>query len=236
MIEQGALPGLGAARRPRRLREPEPARVAPVAAVTLDLGTPHLDRTFDYMVPASLDASAVPGARVRVAFGGRSVTGFIVERRDQSDHPGALSPLARVQSGLPLLTPGLWRLAQAVAERQAGVVADVLRLAIPPAHIETEKRLAEESRQAQPPASGAVPQAPAHGFGPTPSTSDAVPQQPGSPLLPARGLGRPSSLDPFLPRLRDWWAARGSGTPVPSGAAGPAHQRQGGQRPPRVVW
>ncbi|MDR1187664.1 MAG: hypothetical protein LBK95_09450, partial [Bifidobacteriaceae bacterium] len=141
--EQGVLPGLGAGRRPRRRVKPEPqaAAIDPVAVLTLDLSSPQLDRTFDYLVPTELDAVARPGARVAVQFGGRKVGGFIVERREASEHPGKLSPLGRVPSGLPLLTPGLWRLANAIAERQAGTVADVLRLAIPSAHVGTEKRL-----------------------------------------------------------------------------------------------
>jgi primosomal protein N' (replication factor Y) len=122
-----------------------------VAVVTLDLPTPQLDRTFDYLVPMAMDTVARPGARVAVRFGGRRVNGFIVERRPDSAHPGKLSPLLRVASGLPLLTPGLWRLAKAIAERQAGTVADVLRLAIPAAHVTTEKRLAGTASSPLPP-------------------------------------------------------------------------------------
>jgi primosomal protein N' (replication factor Y) len=139
--EQGVLPGLGAGRRRAAKPEPQPAEARPVAVCSLELSSPQLDRTFDYLVTPALDHLAQPGVRVAVRFGGRQVGGFIVERRERSDHPGKLSPISRVPSGLPVLTPGLWRLANAVAERQAGAVWDVLRLAVPAAHVSTEKRL-----------------------------------------------------------------------------------------------
>jgi primosomal protein N' (replication factor Y) len=72
-----------------------------------------------------------------------------VERREHSDHTGKLSPISAVSSGLVLLTAGLWRLANAVAARQAGTVSDVLRLAIPAAHVATEKLLAAASSGAE---------------------------------------------------------------------------------------
>lgn len=45
------------------------AEELPVARVLVDKGVLHLDRYFDYAVPAELDAEAQPGVRVRVRFG-----------------------------------------------------------------------------------------------------------------------------------------------------------------------
>ncbi|HEY7988408.1 MAG TPA: hypothetical protein VIE19_04255, partial [Lapillicoccus sp.] len=53
----------------------------PVAAVVVDTGLPHLDRVFEYGVPAELAQGAQPGCRVRVRFAGRDLDGFVVERR-----------------------------------------------------------------------------------------------------------------------------------------------------------
>ncbi len=120
----------------------EPARPDPtdgVAQVVLDVPLAHLDRTFDYAVPAALSAEAVPGARVAVRFAGREHQGFVVARRDRSDHVGTLAPLRRVVSSLPVLTPEVLALARAVADRYAGTLSDVLRLAVPPRHATTEK-------------------------------------------------------------------------------------------------
>ena len=73
----------------------------PVARVVLDVPLPHLDRPFDYLVPAALADGAVPGARVSVRFAGREVAGFVVERLARSEHDGALAPLRRVVSRVP---------------------------------------------------------------------------------------------------------------------------------------
>ncbi|MFT3662483.1 MAG: primosomal protein N' [Gordonia sp. (in: high G+C Gram-positive bacteria)] len=109
------------------------ARVLPI------LGLAHLDRPFDYLVDAAMDADAQPGVRVRVRFSGRLVDGFLLERLPHSDHPGRLAWLDRVVSPEQVLTPEIAALARAVADRYAGTVPDVLRLAIPPRHARVEK-------------------------------------------------------------------------------------------------
>jgi primosomal protein N' (replication factor Y) len=114
----------------------------PVARVALDVPLAHLDRPFDYFVPESMSADAVPGCRVRVRFAGRLVDGFILERQAASDHHGSLAPLARVVSAEPVLAPEIAHLARLVAERYAGTTADVLRLAVPPRHARTEREVA----------------------------------------------------------------------------------------------
>ncbi len=81
----------------------------PVAAVVVDIGLPHLDREFEYSVPAEMDASAAPGARVRVRFAGRDLDGFVVDRRARAQHGGRLEPLRRVVSPEPVLSPGRGR-------------------------------------------------------------------------------------------------------------------------------
>lgn len=117
---------------------PEPAATLPVARIAVDMPLPHLDRPFDYLVPAPLDADAVPGARVRVRFAGKLVGGFLLERVESSEHEGKLARLERVVSAEPVLTPEIARLARAVADRYAGTLADVLRLAVPPRHARVE--------------------------------------------------------------------------------------------------
>jgi primosomal protein N' (replication factor Y) (superfamily II helicase) len=112
----------------------QPAAELPVARVAVDISLPHLDRPFDYLVPAALAASAVPGALVRVRFAGQLTSGFVLERRTASDHEGRLGYLERVLAAEPVLTPEIARVARAVADRYGGTLADVLRLAIPPRH------------------------------------------------------------------------------------------------------
>ncbi|WP_232236404.1 primosomal protein N' [Nocardia sp. BMG51109] len=109
----------------------------------------HLDRDFDYLVPAKLDALAQPGVRVRVRFSGRLVDGFILDRLDKTDHTGRLMKLERVVSGERVLTPEILRLVTAVAARYAGTRADVLRLAIPPRHAKVEGEKPKDSGESK---------------------------------------------------------------------------------------
>jgi primosomal protein N' (replication factor Y) (superfamily II helicase) len=111
----------------------------PVARVAVDISLAHLDRPFDYLVPASMDEMAVPGCRVRVRFAGQLVDGYLLDRIQASEHQGRLARLERVISPEPVLTPEIFDLARAVADRYAGTLADVLRLAIPPRHATAER-------------------------------------------------------------------------------------------------
>jgi primosomal protein N' (replication factor Y) (superfamily II helicase) len=123
-------------------KEPKDQAVSerlPVARVAVDISLAHLDRPFDYLVPARLDQAAVPGCRVRVRFAGQLVDGYLLERVDTSEHEGKLARLERVTSPEPVLTPEIFDLARAVADRYAGTLADVLRLAIPPRHAAAER-------------------------------------------------------------------------------------------------
>jgi len=138
------LPGLRErvrAARPKRAAEAEPlASSGPVARVLVDTPLAHLDRPFDYAVPASLSDDAVPGARVKVRFAGKTLNGFVVARAADTDHTGTLSRLQRVVSPEPVLRPAVAELAGVLAERYAGTRSDVLRLAVPPRHATTEKQ------------------------------------------------------------------------------------------------
>ncbi len=118
-----------------------------MARVAVDLPLAHLDRPFDYLVPATMHDDAVPGCRVKVRFAGRDVDGFVLHRLAETDHPGRLAPLRRVVSSEPVLTEAVLRLCRTVADRYAGTLADVLRLAVPPRHARTEA----ESTQTAPP-------------------------------------------------------------------------------------
>jgi primosomal protein N' (replication factor Y) len=111
--------------------------VLPVARVAVDVSLPHLDRSFDYLVPEDTSDRAQSGVRVRVRFSGQLVDGFVLERAESSEH-SPLAYLDRVVSPEVVLTPEVARLARAVADRYAGTLADVLRLAVPPRHARAE--------------------------------------------------------------------------------------------------
>ncbi|WP_184188986.1 primosomal protein N' [Micromonospora parathelypteridis] len=127
-----------------RRSDRRPADGSPVARVCVDVGLAHLDRPFDYLVPAELDEAAVPGTRVKVRFAGQLVDGWLLSRADDSGHTGRLAYLEKVVSPEPVLSPEVARLARAVADRYAGSLADVLRLAVPPRHARVEKEPQDE--------------------------------------------------------------------------------------------
>lgn len=149
-MDGGAEEGLfdlPAAPRARRaasvpLGAPVPAAQDPVARVLLETPVPHLDRPFDYLVTQELDALARPGVRVRVRFGGRRLTGYLLERVAEPAPGVTPLPLTAVVSPEVVLSREVLRLAQAVAARYAGTVSDVLRAAVVPrvAKVEAEPR------------------------------------------------------------------------------------------------
>lgn len=109
-----------------------------IARVAVDVPLAHLDRFFDYAIPDAMADDAVVGARVRVRFAGRQVTGFIVDLPTTTEVEGKLVPLTKVVSNEPVLLPAQVDLVRRVADHYAGVFADVVRLAVPPRHAATE--------------------------------------------------------------------------------------------------
>ncbi|SCL53880.1 primosomal protein N' [Micromonospora yangpuensis] len=170
---------------------------------------PHLDRPFDYLVPADLADIAVPGARVKVRFAGQLVDGWLLTRVAESAHPGKLAYLEKVVSPVPVLAPEIAQLARAVADRYAGVLADVLRLAVPPRHARVEKEVT-----AEPPAPAGTAELT------EPAGTAGVPVAVGQPT-PTAAPGRPEPADTGW---RDY----------PAGSALLRALTQG--RAPRAVW
>ncbi|WP_158239413.1 primosomal protein N' [Brachybacterium sp. UMB0905] len=131
----------------------------PVASVRLIGVLPHLDRPFEYAVtPAT--AAAEAGMRVRVRFSGKDTEGIVLGRHAEPTTDRALAPLARLVSDDVVVPPAMMRVCEEIAERCAGTVGDVLRLALPPRHARAEKadraaaekaaeKAAEEADQAQ---------------------------------------------------------------------------------------
>jgi primosomal protein N' (replication factor Y) len=158
----------------------------PVARVLVDVPLAHLDRPYDYLVAEQDGAAARPGARVRVRFAGRLVGGYVAGRLAASDHPGRLGFVERVVSPEPVLTEEVAALARAVADRYAGSIADVLRLAVPPRHarVEDEQVAAAAGPDGNRPASESGPATIPPVAGPDPISGEpapaAIPPEPGA--------------------------------------------------------
>jgi len=175
----GLLPDMPT-KKSKDARTLRPAADHPIARIAVDIPLAHLDRPFDYLVPERLDLRARPGVRVRVRFAGQLTDGYLLDRVDASEHQGRLSYLERVTSAEQVLTPEIAALARAVADRYAGTLADVLRLAVPQRHAATET-----ARQEQPPGQPPVRQPPAR---PEPGPWARYPA--GQAFLDAIALGR----------------------------------------------
>lgn len=163
-VDQPALPGMPRARR-RPVRTVSVAAELPIARVVVDRPQPHLDRPFDYLVPAALEATARPGVRVKVRLAGQDVDAWVLERVEESEHDGALQPLRKVVSPEAVLTPEVLELCRAVARRWAGTLADVLRLAVPPRHARVESEAWPAADPAPAPPAGAADAWSAHAGG-----------------------------------------------------------------------
>ncbi|HYT09913.1 MAG TPA: primosomal protein N' [Mycobacteriales bacterium] len=188
----------------------EPAERDPVARVVVDVPLAHLDRPFDYLVPTTLDDAVVPGSRVRVRFAGQLVDAIVLDRVGTTEHEGRLSYVERAVSAEPVLSAEVARLARAVADRWAGSLTDVLRLALPPRHARVE---------AEPPHPPAAP-APAESGEP----GAPFPPAPGQPAQPAH----PGRLAAAKTPPGDGWARYPAGRPLLRALAD--------SRGPRAVW
>jgi len=109
-----------------------------IARVYVDAGVPHLDRLFDYAVPADMADRVRPGIRVKVPFSGRTLPGLVAEVADATDRE-SLKELARVVSDEVVAPPESLRLIRAVADHLAGTFMDVARLAVPPRYARAER-------------------------------------------------------------------------------------------------
>lgn len=170
--------------------------VGTIARVAVDVPLPHLDRVFDYAIPAQYAAVTRAGVRCRVRFAGKLRDGFVLEVAETTDVAGPLAPLERVSSDEVVLTAPVARLVRAVADHWCGTFADVVRLAVPPRHAATEA--------AQPP----VRPAPRRD-GPRPGVLDAYPGS--ADFLAALAEGRP---------LRASWTPVAVSAPLGDGLGG----------------
>ncbi|SCG59995.1 replication restart DNA helicase PriA [Micromonospora echinaurantiaca] len=210
----------------------------------MDVPLAHLDRPFDYLVPAELNADATPGVRVKVRFAGQLVDGWLLSRGDDSGHTGRLAYLEKVVSPEPVLAPEVARLARAVADRYAGSLADVLRLAVPPRHARVEKDV--RARAAEAGAAGAGGDGPAApptpGSGPDAASDPAGPEvtPPAASAAVAASAASVAEAEPAGPGAGGE-SAGPVAPPDPHGwrdyPAGPALLRALTEgRAPRAVW
>jgi primosomal protein N' (replication factor Y) (superfamily II helicase) len=124
--------------RPLRLRTEEVSRqdktvaeLLPVARLWVDNSLSHLDGSYDYLVPKSLDAQVKIGVRVGVNFAGREVEALVIDRNDDTSHAG-LKTISSVLSPVVVAPPQLISLISSASQRWLAHPYDLIRSAIPP--------------------------------------------------------------------------------------------------------
>jgi primosomal protein N' (replication factor Y) len=116
----------------------------PIARVRVNVPVSHLDRDFDYLVPAAIDAQCRVGDRVRVRFSGKLADAIVVDRITESEFT-KLAPIERAIG--PGLTPQTLDLVRAVCDRYVGMFWDVVRAAVPNKSTAGESRKTNIARQ-----------------------------------------------------------------------------------------
>lgn len=99
-----------------------------IAEVIVDIAASETDRIYDYLC----DENIVVGSRVRAPFGGKTVTGFVMRLKNETEQP--LEKLKRVlptEDELPALNPECLVLAEKMTRRYRVPKALTLRLFLP---------------------------------------------------------------------------------------------------------
>lgn len=115
------------------------------ARVAIESPLPQLDRLFDYQIPGDLVVE--PGIRVKVPFGkGTALNeGFVVEVVEQSEL--ATASVAEVVSAAAVLPISHYQFLRALADRQAGTLSELLKLAVPKRSVRVENAWLKEATQ-----------------------------------------------------------------------------------------
>ena len=104
------------------------------AQVVIDITSPDLDRTFEYLVPEQLRDRIAPGMVVEVPFGksSRTVTGYVTGLSDKcSFDPSRIKPLLGIRSDAAGGEEKLVALAAAMKVRYGCSMAQALRTVLP---------------------------------------------------------------------------------------------------------
>ncbi len=104
------------------------------AQVVIDITSPDLDRSFEYLVPEQLREKITPGMVVEVPFGkgSRSVTGYVTGLSDKcSFDPDRIKPLLGIRSDAAGGEEKLVALAAAMKDRYGCSMAQALRTVLP---------------------------------------------------------------------------------------------------------
>jgi primosomal protein N' (replication factor Y) len=112
-----------------------------IAKVVVEIS---LDREFDYLIPASLQATIGVGSQVQVPFHGRDLRGFVVGITDRSAHEDRLKEIAGVVGERPLIPDHVMKLAYWIADYYCAPIEHAVRTVLPSA---VRRRGAQHKKQ-----------------------------------------------------------------------------------------
>ncbi|MNO53899.1 Primosomal protein N' [compost metagenome] len=105
-----------------------------LAQVIVDVPSRETDRPFDYSIPKSMQGWIEVGSRVGVPFGHRTVQGFVVSLKEDSEMESArIKPVAELLDLVPPLPPDLVELAEWMSRKYACSMISSLQAMIPAA-------------------------------------------------------------------------------------------------------
>jgi len=113
------------------------------AEVVVNINNKAVDRIFDYFVPEEIQSIIVPGIRVFVPFGPRSVAGYVLKTKDSTEFKGTIRNIHRIMDVQPLLTNELIELGLELAKDTGSTIVACFDAMIPAAMKAKHKKFFE---------------------------------------------------------------------------------------------
>lgn len=101
-----------------------------IASVIVDVPTRQTNRSFDYLVPSTMEGIVQVGVRVIVPFGNRKVMGFVVGMKQESDFD-RLKEIEEVLDLTPVLTTELLKLGKWLAKEMVSFYIQTYQAMLP---------------------------------------------------------------------------------------------------------
>ena len=103
-----------------------------VVSVLVEVSSTNVDKTYDYLVPSTLEKDIKIGVRVEVEFGSRNIIGFILDIKDYSDIEG-LKPIKNIIDKDVVLTDELLDLGKWMKEETLSTLISCFQVMLPKA-------------------------------------------------------------------------------------------------------
>lgn len=110
------------------------------ADVIVDISHEKLDKTFQYAVPKQLEQEISEGMRVKVPFGNRKITGYVVGLTDVAEYDVAkIKPVFSIMKESTVIESQLIALAAWIRKNYGGTMNQALKTVLPVKHKEKQK-------------------------------------------------------------------------------------------------